>query len=142
MENGYAAYPAGPARNPTSVQRGSVLFSSFYPGDPSTPGYPAYENATRTEGTNIPSIPSLPISWANAEKLLSKFKEGGEWEGKNIRLVNKGECRHEMRSRRRLNGRAVDTKVTPIWNNVAVIPGHIKDEVVVLGNHRDGESKF
>ena len=25
---------------------------------------------------------------------------------------------------------------------MGVIPGHIKDEVVVLGNHRDGESKF
>ncbi|KAI4526580.1 Zn-dependent exopeptidase [Schizophyllum commune Loenen D] len=120
VENGYKPYPDGPARNPTSVQRGSVQFLSIYPGDPTTPGYPAYENATRTEGTNIPSIPSLPISWANAEKLLSKFEEGGEWEGKNIRLVNK-----------------VDTKVTPIWNNVAVIPGHIKDELVVIGNHRD-----
>ena len=53
------SYPDGPARNPTSVQRGSVQFLSIYPGDPTTPGYPAYENATRTEGTNIPSIPSL-----------------------------------------------------------------------------------
>ena len=33
----------------------------------------------------------------------------------------------------------VDTKVTPIWNTMAVIPGHIKDEVVVVGNHRDGK---
>lgn len=31
-ENGYVAYPAGPARNPTSVQRGSVQFISKYPG--------------------------------------------------------------------------------------------------------------
>jgi N-acetylated-alpha-linked acidic dipeptidase len=33
----------------------------------------------------------------------------------------------------------VEDKVQPIWNALAVIPGHIKDEVVVLGNHRDGE---
>ena len=33
---------------------------------------------------------------------------------------------------------AVDTKVTPIWNTMAVIPGYIKDEIVVMGNHRDG----
>lgn len=33
-ENGYAPYPAGPARNPSSVQRGSVQFLSTYPGDP------------------------------------------------------------------------------------------------------------
>jgi hypothetical protein len=34
----------------------------------------------------------------------------------------------------------VDTKVTPIWNTMGVIPGHIKNEVVVVGNHRDGRS--
>ena len=33
----------------------------------------------------------------------------------------------------------VDTKVTPIWNTMAAIPGHITDEVVLIGNHRDGE---
>ena len=32
----------------------------------------------------------------------------------------------------------VDQKITPIWNTMAYIPGHIKDEVVVVGNHRDG----
>ena len=36
--NGYLPYPKGPARNPTSVQRGSVQFLSQYPGDPTTPG--------------------------------------------------------------------------------------------------------
>ncbi|KAH9179540.1 Zn-dependent exopeptidase [Lactarius sanguifluus] len=109
-------YPHGPARNPTSVQRGSVQFLSIYPGDPTTPGYPSYENSTRTDGTNIPSIPSLPISWANAKVLLEEF------DGKNrpVKLTNH-----------------VDTKVTPIWNTMGVIPGHIKDEVVVVGNHRD-----
>ena len=32
----------------------------------------------------------------------------------------------------------VDTKVTPIWNVMASIPGHIRDEVVLIGCHRDG----
>lgn len=36
VENGYTPYPAGPARNPTSVQRGSVQYLSIYPGDPTT----------------------------------------------------------------------------------------------------------
>jgi hypothetical protein len=36
------------------------------------------------------------------------------------------------------NVSTVDTKVTPIWNTMGVIPGHIKDEVVFVGNHRDG----
>lgn len=33
-ENGYDQYPKGPARNPSSVQRGSVQFLSIRPGDP------------------------------------------------------------------------------------------------------------
>lgn len=33
-ENGYKPYPDGPARNPSSVQRGSVQFLSVRPGDP------------------------------------------------------------------------------------------------------------
>lgn len=115
-------YPDGPARNPTSVQRGSVQFLSIYPGDPTTPGYPSYENATRTEGTNIPSIPSLPISWNNAKQLLQVLQAGNPLEGKRVRLSNN-----------------VDTRVIPIWNVIGVIPGYIRNEVVVAGNHRDGE---
>ncbi|KAF8969499.1 hypothetical protein BDZ97DRAFT_248222 [Flammula alnicola] len=119
-ENGYFNYPYGPARNPTSVQRGSVQYLSVYPGDPTTPGYPSYENSTRTEGTNIPLIPSLPISWTNAVLMSRTLSKGDALEGKRVRLVNN-----------------VDTRVIPIWNTLGVIPGFIKDEVVVVGNHRD-----
>lgn len=118
VENGYVPYPHGPARNPTSVQRGSVQFLSLYPGDPSTPGYPSYENSTRIDGGSKPTIPSLPISWANAEVLLRHLEDGHE--GPTVRLVNN-----------------VDEKVTPIWNVMGVIPGHVKSEVVVIGAHRD-----
>ncbi|KAG6332167.1 hypothetical protein ID866_6926 [Astraeus odoratus] len=127
-ENGYLPYPAGPARNPTAIQRGSVVYISTYPGDPTTPGYPSYPNATRIDGENVPTIPSIPISWANA-KVLFEQELGGIDEG------------------RKLNGRLgthlvkmsndVDTNVTPIWNTMAAVPGHIKDEVVILGCHRD-----
>ncbi|KAF8969498.1 hypothetical protein BDZ97DRAFT_1653974 [Flammula alnicola] len=132
VKNGFAPYPAGPARNPTSVQRGSVQYLSSYPGDPTTPGYPAYEDAERTEGSNIPTIPSLPISWQNAQRLLEEIGElyvqtkdgkkllSGQASENSIRLVNH-----------------VDTKVTPIWNTMASIPGHIKNEVVIIGCHRD-----
>ncbi|PSR93735.1 hypothetical protein PHLCEN_2v4630 [Hermanssonia centrifuga] len=117
-ENGYLPYPHGPARNPASVQRGSVQYLSSYPGDPTTPGIPAYENSTRTEGENIPKIPSLPLSWANARVLLQEISEGGL--NRTVSFVNH-----------------VDTRVIPIWNTMGVIPGHIKDEVVIIGNHRD-----
>ncbi|KAL4081569.1 hypothetical protein V8B97DRAFT_1923813 [Scleroderma yunnanense] len=117
-QNGYTPYPHGPARNPTSVERGSVQFLSLYPGDPTTPGYPSYENSERIDGPSKPTIPSLPISWKNAEVLLKLMANNTE--GLTVRLVNN-----------------VDEKITPIWNVMGVIPGHIKDEVVVLGGHRD-----
>ncbi|GJE84359.1 Zn-dependent exopeptidase [Phanerochaete sordida] len=125
VENGYEPYPAGPARNPTSVQRGSVQF--LLPGDPTTPGYPSYENATRVDGEGIPKIPSLPISWQNAQRLLAEISHDhdaraltGKPSRRSIRLVNH-----------------VDDKVMPIWNTMVAIPGHIKDETVLIGCHRD-----
>ncbi|KAI0335653.1 Zn-dependent exopeptidase [Cubamyces sp. BRFM 1775] len=129
VENGYEYWPAGPARNPHSVQRGSVQYISMYPGDPTTPGEPAYPNATRTQGENIPKIPSLPISWANAQVLLREISDKGlddafALDGKaskrNVQLVNH-----------------VYNRIMPIWNSMAVIPGHIHNQTVIIGNHRD-----
>ncbi|CAL1701233.1 unnamed protein product [Somion occarium] len=112
VENGYVPYPNGPARNPTSVQRGSVQYLSLYPGDPTTPGYPSYENSTRSDSVNIPAIPSLPLSWNNAKVLLEEIESG---KNRTVSLVNH-----------------VDDRVIPLWNTLGVIPGHIKDEVVVI----------
>ncbi|KAJ7284142.1 hypothetical protein C8J57DRAFT_1678057 [Mycena rebaudengoi] len=121
VENGYEPYPAGPARNPTCHR-------ARLPGDPTTPGYPAYENSTRAEATNGPRIPSLPISWGNAERLLEEIDGvgarrtlNGKTSATTVRLVNR-----------------VKAEVTPIWNTMAAIPGHVRDEVVVVGCHRDG----
>ncbi|OXM82196.1 membrane protein [Cryptococcus neoformans Bt63] len=142
-ENGYEVYPKGPARQPSSVQRGSVQFISKYPGDPSTPGEPAYKNASRLEGGNQPSIPSIPMSFEDVIPFLKALEGKGihasdlgpDWVGGlghhgvdyyvgpsdvDLHLVNE-----------------VNTRVMPIWNTMAVIPGHITDEVIILGNHRD-----
>ncbi|KAF5367317.1 hypothetical protein D9757_010119, partial [Collybiopsis confluens] len=134
VENGFAPYPQGPARNPTSLQRGSTMYLSLYPGDPLTPGSPAYENAERLEeATNVPRIPSLPISWANAQRLLEEIgdiyvdhmidgqrKLSGKTSERKVKIINN-----------------VDRKITPIWNAMAAIPGHVRNEVVILGCHRD-----
>nr|KIR50369.1 membrane protein [Cryptococcus bacillisporus CA1280] len=162
-ENGYEVYPNGPARQPSSVQRGSVQFVSIllflfvlvkaasdilyqiskYPGDPSTPGEPAYKNASRLEGGNQPSIPSIPMSYEDVIPFLKALEGKGihasdlgpDWVGGlghhgvdyyvgpsdvDLHLVNE-----------------VNTRIMPIWNTMAVIPGHITDEVIILGNHRD-----
>ena len=81
-------YPDGPMRPPSAVQRGSVLFLSKEPGDPSTPGGVAStataKRITRAEMQNVPKIPSLPISYREAEKILRNM--GGQrvpddWQG-------------------------------------------------------------
>lgn len=108
----------------------------MYPGDPTTPGYPSYENSTRTNASSLPSIPSLPISWANAKVLL----EGIEGKNRTVRLINHGTFFFSSPAYSFLPIiLIVDNKVTPVWNVIGVIPGYIKDEVVVVGNHRDGE---
>ena len=90
-------------------------------GDPTTPGTPAYRDANRTEALNVPSIPSLPISWNNARALLKELEGTGSiFSTRTVRLLN-----------------GVNDAITPVWNTMAVIPGHIRSEVVVLGNHRD-----
>lgn len=108
----------------------------MYPGDPTTPGYPSYENSTRTNSSSIPSIPSLPISWANAKILLEEIED----KNRTVRLTNHGTLfYHQVLYSLLPFIPIVDTKVTPIWNSMGVVPGYIKDEVVLVGNHRDGE---
>lgn len=151
-DNGYLPYPAGPARNPTAIQRGSVQYISSYVGDPTTPGYPAYEDAERVEAANVPRIPSLPISWGNAQRLLNEIGEiytvdsdgrkvlSGKASSKKVHMINRGKFRTVVSPDLcSLHFKLVDVKVMPIWNTMAAIPGHIKDEVVVLGCHRDGQ---
>ncbi|BGP58474.1 hypothetical protein JCM8202_003603 [Rhodotorula sphaerocarpa] len=152
----FAAYPAGPARAPSSVQRGSVQYLSLYPGDPLTPGKPSYNpelpNAPPrlprdSEGVNVPSIPSLPLSYEDAVPLLKSLN------GRGMRLEDGRQGKREGWKEGGLRDRGVeywtgpgeeevelvnivDEKVTPIWNTYGLIPGET-DEVVVLGNHHD-----
>ncbi|KAE8259655.1 hypothetical protein A4X13_0g878 [Tilletia indica] len=144
--NGYKAYPEGPARNPTSVQRGSVMALSIFAGDPSTPGKPSYENATRLEpeeSDTLAKIPSIPLSYEEAKVLFEAMKGSGAspdtkslgkgwsgaipdveyWTGPSKEIVHLESFQ--------------DLQVRKIWNGYAVIPGYIDDEVIVIGNHRD-----
>jgi N-acetylated-alpha-linked acidic dipeptidase len=142
--NGYEPYPFGYARNPTSVQRGSVQFLSIYPGDPTTPGYPSKEDSPRT-GTerSTPRIPSIPISWQDALPLLEALDGNGpsgeeinrtNWIGAADVGYNSGPVPGATIS---MSNQMNDT-ITPIWNTIGIINGtHNPDEVVVIGNHRD-----
>ncbi|BFZ55655.1 hypothetical protein PYCC9005_002696 [Savitreella phatthalungensis] len=139
VENGYEAYPNGPARNPSAVQRGSVQALSLAPGDPTTPGYASIPGAERKDPKHaIPGIPSLPISGNDAQFLLRTLNGPGEpipdfvggFSGVDYNaesLTSPFEVRFDN---------VVDYDIRPIYNVIARVRGHW-DDLVVLGNHRD-----
>ncbi|KAI4666612.1 uncharacterized protein J4E79_002651 [Alternaria viburni] len=141
---GVAPYPYGGARNPSTVQRGSVQFLSTYPGDPTTPGYVSKPDSPRADRTDItPQIPSLPISWIEAQPLLQALNGFGTngTEVNRTRWVGAipgvdyftGEGSGASLS---MSNVMNDTYGT-IWNAVGIINGTNQDEVVIVGNHRD-----
>ncbi|QQK39727.1 Glutamate carboxypeptidase, putative [Penicillium digitatum] len=146
-ENGYEAYPNGPARNPSAIQRGSTQFLSILPGDPTTPGYASKPGCERQDPHNsIPSIPSLPISYKEVLPFLKALNGHGPkasdfnefWQGGGLGYkgveYNIGPSPEDVV----INLHNLQEYVTtPLWNVIGTIKGHISDEVVVLGNHRD-----
>ncbi|KAK4999806.1 hypothetical protein LTR66_001230 [Elasticomyces elasticus] len=146
-EHGYEAYPDGPARNPSSVQRGSVQYLSIAPGDPTTPGYPSKPGAPRQPvDTAIPDIPSIPISYVDALPFLKALNGHGpsitsfpeSWQSGG--LAHKGVEYSIGPSPDDVMLNLVNEQeyvTTPLWNVIGIINGSIPDEVVVLGNHRD-----
>ncbi|KAH0832602.1 hypothetical protein AYO21_06004 [Fonsecaea monophora] len=141
--NGYAAYPDGPARNPTSVQRGSVEFLSTYPGDPETPGYPSKFDSPRSDRSVVtPQIPSLPISWKDAQPLIQALDGHGpdgqtinrtNWIGKLNATYSSGPAPGTTISM----SNVMRDEITWIWDSIGIINGTNEDEVIILGNHRD-----
>lgn len=141
--NGYAAYPHGPARNPTSVQRGSVQFLSTYPGDPTTPGYPSKFDSPRSDKSPVtPRIPSLPISWKEAQPLLQAL-DGYGADGETVNRTNWVGKLNATYSTGPIPGTTISLsnvmrdEITWIWDSIGIINGTSDDEVIIIGNHRD-----
>ncbi|KAK0539699.1 Vacuolar protein sorting-associated protein 70 [Tilletia horrida] len=148
VQKGYKPYPDGPARHPTAIQRGSVR-SSGCPGDPTTPGWPSYPgpNTTRVpiEEADLPRIPSLPISYANAAKLFQALdghgpnatQAGRGWNGSipDVKEYFLGPSKDIL-----FMENIVEYNLKPMYNVYACVPGHVANETVFIGNHRDAWS--
>lgn len=142
--NGYKQYPDGPARQESSVQRGSVQFLGGVgatPGDPTTPGYPSKAGAEREDPhQSIGKIPALAISYREVKPILArlnghglKIKEKG-WVGE-LEGFDYSTGPNEKFTLNLYNDQIF--KITPLWNVYGEIEGDNKDEVIVIGNHRD-----
>jgi len=134
------AYPAGPWRPSTGVQRGSVQYLFKYPGDPETPGVASTPNlpdsARKAPDGNQPHIISIPISYHDAEPILKAMKGSGvpqSWQGALPFHYHfgPGGVRVHLVSQQ-------DYELRTIWDVIGTVPGtEFPGEQVIVGNHRD-----
>jgi N-acetylated-alpha-linked acidic dipeptidase len=136
------AYPKGPYRPDSSVQRGSIQYMFKYPGDPTTPGFasvpslPDSRRVSPADAADMPKIPTTPLSYGDAAPILENL--GGpesprDWQGALpfTYHIGPGPVRVKMHLKQ-------DYRYWPIWNVIGKVPGSkYPDQLVVLGNHRD-----
>lgn len=133
-------YPAGGWRPPQGAERGSVLDTALYPGDPLTPGVAATPEAKRLDpatAPTLPRIPALPISAADAQPLLAALRgrvAPAAWRGGEPLTyhLGPGPARVHLAVKS-------DWRITPLYDVIASIPGvEQADQWVLRGNHHDG----
>ena len=136
------AYPKGPWRPASGVQRGSVGFMFQFPGDPTTPGVasiptlPDSKRVSPAESEQMPKIPVTPLSYADASPILEHL--GGpasprEWQGALPFTYHVGPGPAKVRMDLKQ-----DYQFRTIWDVIGKIHGASSpDEWVVAGNHRD-----
>jgi N-acetylated-alpha-linked acidic dipeptidase len=134
------AYPMGPWRPETGVQRGSVQYLFRYPGDPETPGVASTldlpDSARVSPEGNQPHIVSIPISYHDASPILQALKGPGVpqgWQGAlgyRYHLGPGGVTVHLVSQQ--------DYQRRIIWDVIGTVKGtEYPDDWVVVGNHRD-----
>ncbi|MGA2217044.1 MAG: M28 family metallopeptidase [Terracidiphilus sp.] len=134
------AYPNGPWRPETGVQRGSVQYLFRYPGDPETPGVASTldlpVSARVSPDSAQPHIVSIPISYHDASPILQALKGPGVpqgWQGAlgyRYHLGPGGVTVHLVSQQ--------DYQRRIIWDVVGTVKGsEHPDNWVVVGNHRD-----
>ncbi len=136
------AYPNGPWRPATGVQRGSIGYMFEFPGDPTTPGIASVANLPQSkrespaESKQLPTIPVTPLSYADASPILEHL--GGpasprEWQGALPFTYHVGPGPAKVRMHLKQ-----DYQLRTIWDVIGKVRGTTSpDEWVVAGNHRD-----
>ena len=142
------AYPRGPWRPETGVQRGSVQYLFKYAGDPETPGVASTLDLSESAriknfvGPNgdQPRIPSIPISYHDAAPILQALKGPGVpqgWQGALPFSYHLGQIGGPGGVEVHLVS-VQDYRRRIIWDVIGTIRGsEYPDDWVVAGNHRD-----
>jgi len=132
-------FPEGGYRPKDGVQRGSIADDPIYPGDALTPGVAAKKDAKRLKIEDSPvitKIPTLPISYGDAQPLLSALAGAvvpSEWRGHLPITYHVGPSTLKVHLKVKSNW---DLK--PIYDVIAKIPGSTyPDQWVIRGNHHD-----
>jgi len=141
QDDGFVAgdpFPGGPWRPSTGVQRGSILYTQIYPGDPLTPGVgssPPASHVSPADAPTLPHIPTMPISAKDAAAILARL--GGRhvprgWQGGLAFTYHVGPA--AVRAHMKI---VMDYAERPIYDVIAKLHGSDDDEWVILGNHHD-----
>ncbi|MGH9717455.1 MAG: M28 family metallopeptidase [Candidatus Acidiferrales bacterium] len=141
QDDGYAAgdtFPHGPWRPMGGIQRGSILYTQIYPGDPLTPGVASVPGAKRispNDAASLPHIPTMPISAQDASVILRAM--GGRhvprtWQGALpfTYHIGAGHVRMHLKL-------VMDYRERPLYDVIAKFHGSLDDQWVILGNHHD-----
>jgi len=136
------AYPKGPWRPASGIQRGSVGFMFQFPGDPTTPGIastPSLPDSARTppdRSPQLPRIPVTPLSYADASPILEHLAgppSPREWQGALPFTYHVGPGPAKVRIHLKQ-----DYQYRTIWDVIGKVPGSsVPNQWVVAGNHRD-----
>jgi N-acetylated-alpha-linked acidic dipeptidase len=138
------AYPNGPWRPDTGVQRGSVGYIFKYPGDPETPGVASTldlpDSARASPYGNQPRIISIPLSYRDAGPILQALRGPGVprgWQGALPFRYHLGGVADQGAVKVHLVSQQ-DYQRRIIWDVIGKIPGsEYPGEWVITGNHRD-----
>jgi N-acetylated-alpha-linked acidic dipeptidase len=141
-EDGFAAgtpYPEGPWRPMSSIQRGSILYTQIYPGDPLTPeaaSVPGTQRLAPADAANLPRIPTMPVSADDAAVILQALR------GKRVPRGWQGGLPFTYRvggaSSTQVHMKVVmDYAQRPLYDVIATLHGTSDDQWVILGNHHD-----
>ena len=140
------AYPIGPWRPESGVQRGSVQYLFRYPGDPETPGVastidlPDSARKAVDQSSNQPHIISIPLSYHDAAPILKALKGPNvpqEWQGALPFRYHLGVASGQGAVKVHLVS-VQDYQRRIIWDVIGKVKGsEHPDEWVIAGNHRD-----